>query len=141
MVKQKKWGLYWLLLVTALAVHVVDEALTGFLPLWNQLAGQARSNFTWLPLPVFTFRGWLGGLVTGVLLLLAISPMLFQGRTGLRPLAYFFSVLMILNGAAHIAVSLLWARLAPGVISAPLLIVFGLLLFSGTRAMTRQAEP
>jgi len=139
--KHTRWGLSWLLLVAALALHVADEALTGFLPIWNELAAQVRSTIKWLPLPGFTFAGWLGGLITGVLLLLALSPLFFRGRKGLQPLAYFFSILMILNGAGHITASLFWGRLAPGVLSAPLLIVFGIFLFSSTRAITRRSTP
>jgi len=139
--KETRWGLSWLLLVAALALHVADEALTGFLPMWNELAAQVRGNIEWLPLPIFTFGGWLGSLIAGILLLLAISPLFFQGRKGLRPLAYFFSILMVLNGAGHIAASLFWGRFAPGVISAPLLIALGFLLYFSTRAMARQTRP
>jgi hypothetical protein len=52
----------WLLLVGALAIHVTDEAATGFLDFSNPLVGEIRSTVRWFPMPTFTFGIWLTGL-------------------------------------------------------------------------------
>ena len=86
----KKLGIAWVLLCLALAAHVTDEALTGFLSVYNPtvLALQAKLGF-W-PMPTFEFRGWLTGLIVAVLLLLALSPFVFRGARWIRPLFLFF---------------------------------------------------
>jgi hypothetical protein len=59
------------LLALAIGLHVTDEALTDFLPLYNSLVESARESYSWVPLPTFSFSVWLAGLILGVLLLLA----------------------------------------------------------------------
>lgn len=49
----------------ALGLHVTDEALTGFLPVYNGVVEGIRANHPWVPLPTFTFPIWLGGLILG----------------------------------------------------------------------------
>lgn len=41
-VHTRRWGYAWLGMATALALHVVDEATTGFLPLYNSVVSQLR---------------------------------------------------------------------------------------------------
>ena len=76
----RRWGLAWLGLVAALALHVIDEAVNGFLPLYNQVVTDLRRSIAWFPMPTFTFDGWLTGLVTAILVLLALSPLVFRAR-------------------------------------------------------------
>ncbi|MGO8792293.1 MAG: hypothetical protein ACLQVL_33560, partial [Terriglobia bacterium] len=53
----------WIALCLALALHVVDEASTGFLSVYNPTVVALRKSRPWLPFPVFTFGVWLAGLV------------------------------------------------------------------------------
>ena len=133
----RHWGIAWLSLVFALALHVADEALTGFLPVWNSLVQSARETYGWVPLPTFDFAVWLGGLVVGIALLLSLAPLVFAGKSYLRPLAYFLGVLMVLNALAHITASIYWGSLAPGVISSPVLLLAALFLLITTRRVQR----
>lgn len=114
----------------SLAIHVADEALTGFLPVYNSIIEGTRKEYTWLPLPTFTFRAWLSGLIVGVLLIFALTPLAFRGDRILRPVSYILGVMMIGNGSLHIGASFLWGEAAPGVYSAPLLIISSLLLLA-----------
>lgn len=123
-----------MVLVAALAVHVLDEALTDFLPLYNSVASRLRDSYGFLPLPTFTFGVWLGGLVTAVILLALLSPLVFAGRKVLRFIAYPLSIIMILNGLGRIAASVHWRTFAPGVYSSPLLIAAAALLFAKIKA-------
>lgn len=135
----RRWCWAWVGLACALALHVTDEASTGFLPLYNQAVGGLRARLPWVPLPTFTFPFWLAGLAAGVLLLLGLTPLVSRGRRGMRIVSLVLSVLMIGNGLGHVAASFYLGRLAPGVYSAPLLLVAaGALLVTAWRA--RSAE-
>jgi hypothetical protein len=124
----RRLGWSWLALCLALAVHVTDEALTDFLSVYNPVALR-------IGMPVFTFRVWLTGLITAVVVLLILSPFAFRNARWWRPLAYFLAVLMIGNALLHTASSLYYGRLMPGTISSPLLFVAALFLFTSLRRM------
>ena len=74
----------WLVLVTALAVHVLDEALTDFLGFYNPLVLGIRSRIRWFPMPTFTFGVWLVGLIVLVMLLALLGPAVRRGAVGTR---------------------------------------------------------
>lgn len=94
-------GMAWLALCAALALHVADEALTGFLSIYNPTVEALRERLGWFPMPTFTFTVWLTGLITVVVLLVSVSPFVFRGARWVRPLAYLFAVVMLLNGIGH----------------------------------------
>ncbi len=129
-------GRAWLALCIALALHVTDEFLTGFLRVWNPTVVAIRERVPWLPLPVFRLDVWLGGLILAVCIVLAISPLFFRGGGPLRPVAWIFAVLMVGNGFVHILGTLLghtvgavrFPRPMPGFYSSPLVIAAGLWL-------------
>lgn len=135
----RRWRNAWIALACALAVHVTDEALTGFLPAYNQLVRDFRTQVGWAPFPTFTFPVWLIGLALGITLLFAATPYISRGRSWLRVLSLILSVIMIGNALGHIAASLYWRRLAPGSISSPLLLVAALALFVAARRVGKRA--
>ncbi|MGH9702004.1 MAG: hypothetical protein ACRD4K_01410 [Candidatus Acidiferrales bacterium] len=126
----RKLGIAWVLLVLALALHVADEALTGFLSVYNPTVLSMRQMVSWFPMPVFTFRTWLSGLVGAVIVLLLLSGFVFRGDRWIRPLAYFFAILMIANGLGHVAGTIMgrtaaniyFQRPMPGFYSSPFLL-------------------
>jgi hypothetical protein len=122
-------------LALALALHVTDEALTGFLPVYNSVVERLRAKYWWLPLPTFTFPVWLGGLILGVLLLLALTPIVARGARWIRVVSLILGVIMTGNALGHIGASVYWGRLAPGVYSSPILLIAALaLLITASRA-------
>jgi hypothetical protein len=129
----RRWGYAWVGLVLALALHVTDEALTGFLPLYNDVVTSIRRSTPWCPMPTFSFEGWLSGLIAAVLALLAVSPLFFAGHLWLRPLAYALSVALAVNALAHTAASAYWGMFAPGVYSSPVMFIAAIVLFMTTR--------
>ena len=127
------YGWAWIALCLALAVHVADEALTDFLPVYNPMVKALRQRWRFLPLPTFSFKVWLSALIAAVVVLFALSPFAFGAAKWLPPLAYFFAVLMIINGLQHIAASIYMRRLMPGTYSAPLLLICAMYLLAHIR--------
>ena len=128
----RRGGYSWLALVAAFAIHVLDEALTDFLPLYNSIVIGLRESYRFVPFPTFTFSAWLGGLLVALVILAVLAPLAFSGRRYFRFVSYAFSMIMILNGLAHIGASLYWGYLVPGVLSSPLLLVAAAALFVST---------
>ena len=139
-------GLAWLLLCAAVAAHVADEALTGFLSVYNPTVLALRQRLGWWPMPTFTYEAWLSGLVVGIAILFALSPLAFRNARGFRPLAYVFAALMTLNGIGHTVgtiagrtvESIRFPRPMPGFYSSPLLIAASIYVLVELR---RSAQP
>lgn len=123
----RRLGLAWLALCTALALHVTDEAHSGFLAVYNATVLAARSRSAWLPFPTFEFRNWLTGLICAVVILFALSPFFFRHARWIRPLGYFAAFINIVNALGHTAAtifgrtvaSVTFHRPAPGFWSSP----------------------
>jgi hypothetical protein len=140
----RKLGIAWVLLCLSLAAHVADEALTGFLNVYNPTVVALRAKLGHWPMPTFEFREWLGGLIAAVVILLALSPFVFRGARWTRPLFYVFAVIMLANGLTHTAATIFgqtvssvrFPRPAPGFYSSPLLLaasIYGLVQLRRTR--------
>jgi hypothetical protein len=127
-------GWAWLALCGALALHVTDEALTGFLSVYNPTVLALRSRLGWWPMPTFQFREWLAGLIALVCVLFLFSPLFFSTGWPIRPLAWIFAALMALNGVGHTlgtiagrsVASVHFSRPMPGFYSSPFLIAASL---------------
>lgn len=124
------FGRAWFALTVAFALHVLDEATTGFLNVYNPTVTAMRERFGWFPMPTFGFREWLVGLSVGVACCFALTPIAARGARWLRPLAWFYSLIMLLNGVGHTVFSILgrtvasvtFPRPAPGFYSSPFLL-------------------
>ena len=127
------FGLAWAVLCVAFAIHVADEALTDFLSVYNPAVRAIRARFPFLPLPVFSFRVWLTGLVVAVLGLASLTPAAARGAAGMRPAAYVFAVIMAGNGVLHIIGSVRMKKPMPGVYSAPLILAAAVYLLASLR--------
>jgi len=123
------FGRPWFALTVAFALHVLDEATTGFLDVYNPTVTAMRARFAWFPMPTFGFREWLVGLIVGVAICFALTPIAAQGVRRLRPLAWFYALLMFFNGMGHTVFTILgrtvpsvtFSRPAPGFYSSPFL--------------------
>jgi hypothetical protein len=120
----------WLLLCAAIALHVTDEATHNFLAVYNPTVLALRVYARWLPLPVFTFKLWITGLVIGIAFLLSLSPLFLLRVRWIRPIAFVIAIFMILNGLQHTVGTILGRTVAsvhfprpmPGFCSSPILI-------------------
>lgn len=112
----------WLSLVLAVAVHVADEAASGFLPFYNQLVLDLRGRLGFFLLPTFSFRAWLGGLMVAILIGLAALAAVARGGRLIRVVTTALGVLMVGNALGHLLGSLWTGRVLPGALSSPLLL-------------------
>ena len=145
------FGRAWLALTIAFALHVLDEASTGFLNIYNPTVTAMRARFAWFPMPTFEFREWLVGLIIAVAVCLALTPLAYRNMRGLRPLAWFYAVVMLFNAIGHTATTIMGhtiarvtvARPAPGFYSSPLLLIGSLWLMVQLRKTkpARTREP
>lgn len=124
------FGFAWLALCVAFAVHIADEALTNFLSIYDPAVRAIRTRFPFLPLPTFTLRVWLTGLVLAVLVLASLTPLAFRGVAWMRPAAYAYGIVMAGNGLLHLAGSVYLRKAMPGVYSAPLLLAAAIYLLA-----------
>src|SRR5882757_679133 len=85
-------GFAWLVFCCALALHVADEALTGFLSVYNPTVLAMRVRFGFWPMPTFDFRVWLTALIIGIVVLVALSPFAFRNARWIRLLSYFLAI-------------------------------------------------
>jgi hypothetical protein len=130
-----QWRNAWVGLALSLGLHVTDEALTGFLPVYNSIVEALRAEHPWVPLPTFSFPVWLGGLILGVVLLLGLTPIVARGARWIRVVSVILGVIMTGNALGHIGASVYWGKLAPGVYSSPILLITALaLLITASRA-------
>ncbi len=143
--QRTSFRLAWILLCLALAVHVLDEALTGFLSIYNPTVLALRAKTSWFPMPTFTFREWLAGLITACIALLVLSAWADRRYRAMTIAAYLFAGIALLNAGAHTLGTifgrtisgLTFARPMPGLYSSPLLVVAAVyLLMSIRRART-----
>jgi hypothetical protein len=128
----------WLLLVAALAVHVLDESVTGFLDFYNPLVRQIRGQISWFPMPTFSFVIWLIGLLALVVVLTLLAPAVRRGAPGTSLASWILAAIMFLNGLGHLGGSVYFQRWLPGATSAPLLLVASVLLARATAARRRR---
>jgi hypothetical protein len=69
------------------------------------------------------------------------TPAVRRGARGTTLVSLALSVIMFMNGAGHLAGSILLARWLPGATSAPLLLVTSVVLARATLARQRAATP
>ncbi len=137
----------WLLLCAAVVLHVIDEATHNFLAVYNPSVMALREHVHWLPLPVFTFKQWMTGLIIAIAGGISLSPFFLRGTRWIRAIAYVVSVLMIANGLNHIAETILGRTVAsvhfprpmPGFYSSPALIAASIYVLLQLRNTKRES--
>ncbi|HXM93440.1 MAG TPA: hypothetical protein VOA64_04175 [Candidatus Dormibacteraeota bacterium] len=88
-------------------------------------------------MPTFEYHEWLIGLIFANLVLLLLTPFAFRNTRWLRPVAYAFAFIMLMNAFGHTLATLLgqtvssvhFPRPAPGFYSSPLLLAGAIYLF------------
>jgi hypothetical protein len=127
--RKTSFGRPWFALTVAFALHVFDEAVTGFLAIYNPTVIALRARWGWFPMPTFEFREWLVDLSLAVVICFALTPLAAKGVRWLRPIAWIYAFIHLLNAVGHTAGTILGhtvagvtlPRPAPGFYSSPLL--------------------
>jgi hypothetical protein len=135
----------WGAMAWAILIHVLDEAWNNFLVVYNPTAMAISERYPWLPIPVFRFEYWLGGLILGVFILLALKPVARRGSEGIALAARTLAVLMIVNGLGHIGATIIgrmpfgleFARPMPGFWSSFVLIPVSIWLWRAAGSARR----
>jgi hypothetical protein len=134
-------GLAWLSLCLAVALHVADEAMNGFLAVYNPTVLRIREALPFLPLPTFTFQAWITGLAAALLLGLALTPLVFRRSRPMRVVMTAVAALMVLNALGHVTGSVFTGTLLPGTYSAPILLAAAVWAVAATRTSWTTAHP
>jgi hypothetical protein len=135
------FGWPWFALTVAFALHVFDEATTGFLAVYNPTVIAMRERWGWFPMPTFQFREWLVGLLVGVAVCFVLTPFAARGARWMRPLAWLYAVIHFSNAIGHTlgtilghtVASVTFPRPAPGFYSSPLLLIGSVWLMARLR--------
>ncbi len=144
----QKLGFAWMALCASLALHTLDEASTGFLSVYNPTVIALKQRVSFFPMPTFEFREWLAGLIAGAVILFALSPFMFRGARWMRPPAYVFGVIMLLNGCGHTAgtifgrtvASVRFPRPMPGFYSSPVILAAAIYMLIQLRRTSGQPQ-
>jgi hypothetical protein len=123
--RRSRVGRAWLFLCLALSIHVAEEALTGFLAVYNQAAEAIRGLFPFLPVPTLSVVLWLAVLIGLVAFLTALTPFAYRGFQFMRVGTVGLSLIALANVTGHIGGSFLAGAPMPGVYTTPLLAVAG----------------
>jgi len=140
-----KNGVAWVLMISAISLHVFDEAVTHFLSFYDEMALSLRESLGFPLIPRFTFGAWLGGLIIAIIVCFSLTPLVIRGGRFIRAFATLLAVLMVVNALGHMLGSACTGRLLPGFWSSPLLLASAVYLlvrgFSrGSSAAVRKAE-
>ena len=121
-------GNAWMALCGAFGLHIADEALTGFLPMYNDAVRELRARWPLLPIPTFRYDVWLIGLIAAWVCLATLSRVALRNPVAMVIPGFVFGGIMTGNGCVRIVGSFKLRRPALGTYSAPLLIVCGVWL-------------
>ena len=146
--RPNEFGAPWLALCGAFALHITDEALTGFLSVYNPTIRAMEQRWGWFPMPTFGFREWLMGLTIGCGVLVCMSSLAYRGVGWLRPVAWVYAAIMLLNGMGHTLFTILghtvasvtFPRPAPGFYSSPFLLVASVWMIARLRQTGAREE-
>ena len=118
-----KSGVAWVFMISAISIHVFDEAVTDFLPFYNGLALNLRESLGFSLLPTFSFEAWLGGLIAAIIICFSLTPLVNRSGRFIQTFATLLGMLMVANALAHMVGSACMGRLLPGFWSSPFLLL------------------
>lgn len=129
----------WLVLCLTLAVHVLDEAVGGFILQVNGLLSGIARDREILGVPQFTSVGWLAALAVVVLLLLVFTGPVSRSAPLTRLLPHAVASVLLVNGLGHMALTLWVGQVVAGTLSSPLLLLVSTWAFTNLRGASGRA--
>ncbi|MFY9676660.1 MAG: HXXEE domain-containing protein [Terriglobales bacterium] len=138
----QRFGVLWLFFGYSLALHTLDEAGHDFLAYYNPNVLAIRRAWPSFFMPILTLQSFVGILLCVLAVWLALAPLAFRRPPWLRILAVPVALLGgIANGCAHMIASIDYRRLMPGVYTAPLILIAGILLLRDALRSGTPARP
>jgi hypothetical protein len=120
---KNKNAIAWVLMMSAVAVHVLDEAISGFLPFYNDIAFNLRGRLGFPLPPRLAFETWIVGLITAIIIGFALTPLVSRGGRLVRVFTTIVGILTAVNALGHMLGSVYLGRLLPGFWSSPFLLL------------------
>lgn len=120
---------WWLLQLTALLIHVADEAIGDLVSYYNLTIDEINSDLGTTVLPTLILEYWLAAMLIVIAILFSLTRWVSRVSSMARRLVLVVSALMVLNGVGHVIGSIFLGHLLPGFWSSPLLIVVSAVVF------------
>jgi hypothetical protein len=119
-------GRPWLALCFCLAVHVAEEAFTGFLPVYSDATRAVGDLFPYVTSPslALAVSMWMG--VAFIATLTGLSPFAYRGASWMRVATIGVALVALANVSGHAGGSMLAGRVLPGTYTTPLLAAAGI---------------
>ena len=118
----------WVILVSTVAIHIVDEIMTDFLPFYNQFVHEIRSEFGFFPLPTYSFGSWIIGVWVVVIFGYSLTPIVARAGNLIKVVVSVIALLMFVNGMLNLLLSWYFRTWVPGATSSPLLLFASIFL-------------
>jgi hypothetical protein len=130
---------FWFLAL-AQAAHSIEEMLAGLYDFFWIATGrlhQALPVFPQLRMTPTTFAAINMGIIA---LLFGAVPFVRDRRGAALALAWAAAVVEVLNGTGHLAGTVVFSGYVPGALTAPFLLLTGILLIGELKRITREAS-
>lgn len=118
-----------MLQLTALLIHVADEAIGDLVSYYNLTIDEINSDLGTTVLPTLILEYWLAAMLIVIAILFSLTRWVSRVSSMARRLVLVVSALMVLNGVGHVIGSIFLGHLLPGFWSSPLLIVVSAVVF------------
>jgi hypothetical protein len=115
-------------MVSAIALHVLDESLSGFLTFYNSFVRDLKRGSGFFPAPEFSFNVWISGLIAAIIILYLLTPLVYRGGKVIRIIVIVISIIMVLNALGHSLGSIYFGEILPGFWSSPLLFLTAIMV-------------
>jgi len=132
------WTAAWFIACMAFAAHIYDEALHGTFGFYSDLERMMVNVMPSIQVMPFNFHVWLFNLTGTMVVLFALTPLVRAHHVLMVPASYLFATFLTANASMHLILAMLRQQAVTGSITAPIMLVAGLLLFVST---TRQMRP
>jgi hypothetical protein len=118
-------GRPWLALCLSLALHVAEEAYTGFLPAYGEATRAVGDLFPYVSSPSLAVAVSMWMSVVFVATLTVLVPLAYKGVAWMRPATVGVALVALANVSGHAGGSLFAGHAIPGVYTTPLLAIVG----------------
>lgn len=129
-----RWTWGWLFGCIAFAIHIAEEVAYGSFGVYADFNVFMNTLFPSFDLPPYKYEIWLTNLIGACVLLFVFTWLVHTKRGPMRLASYLFATFLTLNGIGHLYAALTMATYFPGAVTAAMLVLAGLGLFTAIPA-------